>query len=88
MCKVVTMEKSTIVEIERTLKKTIGIELSLNDLRIIVGCFNALAYWSDVYDDGQLDPDGWALKDRLEGLYRDELEGEKAFGVCQSKISA
>jgi hypothetical protein len=69
------MQNAGFFEMERTLKKPIGLDLSVNDLRIIVGCFSALAYWARIDDEAYLDPDGWKLKERLEGLYRDELNG-------------
>jgi hypothetical protein len=82
------MNKGDILEIERRLSKPVGLELSVNDLRIIVGCFSALAYWSEVYDEAQLDPEGLMLKDRLEGLYRDEVLGPAAFGTLAAELSA
>ncbi len=45
------------------------VELSLNDLRILVGCFNALAYQAEVDGEGYLDADAIALKERLQALY-------------------
>jgi hypothetical protein len=62
-------------EMERILKKTVDLGLSVNELRIIVSCFNAVAYWAEIEDENYLDPDGWELKERLEALYRDELDG-------------
>jgi hypothetical protein len=51
------------------LKKRTRLELSVNDVRIIVGCFRAVAYQSEIDDEPYLDPDGLALKSRLESLY-------------------
>jgi len=75
------MGDCNIIEMERTLKKSIGIELSLNDLRIIVASFSAMAYWSEVDGEEYLDCDAWKLKERLEGLYRDELDECGTFGL-------
>jgi len=57
----------------RKLGKPIGLDLSVNDLRILIGCLRALEYWSCADDEPYLDPDGIRLKERLEKLYRDEL---------------
>ena len=59
---------------ERILGRSMRLDLSVNDLRILVSCFNAVAYWAEVDEKAYLDSDGWKLKERLEGLYRDELD--------------
>ena len=51
------------------LKKQTRLDLSLNDIRIIVGCFNAVAYQAEVDDEPYLDLDALELKTRLESLY-------------------
>ena len=51
------------------LKKRTRLDLSLNDVRIIVGCFNAVAYQAKIDDEPYLDPDALELKKRLESLY-------------------
>ncbi len=56
------------------LKQRRAVELSLNDLRILVGCFNALAYQSMVDGESYLDADALALKDRLQSLYLASLD--------------
>jgi hypothetical protein len=68
------MKEIDIEEMERILGRSITLGLSLNDLRIIVSCFNAVAYWAEVDEKAYLDSDAWKLKERLEGLYRDELD--------------
>jgi hypothetical protein len=49
--------------------------LKLNDLRIIVSCFRAVSYRMEQDDEPYLDSEAFALKARLELLYRDLLEG-------------
>lgn len=56
------------------LTKPVHLDLSLNDLRIIVGCFRAVAYQAKVDDEPYLDPDAVALKTRLELQYRKLLD--------------
>jgi hypothetical protein len=58
---------------EHVLGRSVELNLNLNDLRLIVTCFNAVAYWAEVDEKTYLDSDGWKLKERLEGLYYDEL---------------
>jgi hypothetical protein len=57
-----------------TLKKRTRIDLSLNDIRIIVGCFKAVAYQAEIDDEPYLDPDALELKSRLESLYEKLLK--------------
>jgi hypothetical protein len=56
------------------LEKAVHLDLSLNDLRIIVGCMRAVAYQMDVDDEPYLDSDALALKEKLELQYRSMLE--------------
>lgn len=66
-----------------TLKTRTRLELSLDDIRIMVGCMKAVAYQSEIDDEPYLDSDALALKERLESLYRDLLlraEKDKAGG--------
>ena len=49
------------------------LDLSLNDLRIIVNCFRGIEYQMQIDDEAYLDRDGFALKSRLEKKYRDKL---------------
>lgn len=51
------------------LKKRARLDISLNDIRIIVGCFKAVAYQAEIDDEPYLDPDALELKTRLESLY-------------------
>jgi len=47
----------------------IKLNLSLNDLRLIVNCFRAIDYHGKLDDEPYLDEDGIALKDRLTATY-------------------
>ena len=49
------------------------LHLSLNDIRIIVGCFRAVAYQGEIDGEDYLDADGLELKERLEAIYRKSL---------------
>jgi hypothetical protein len=51
----------------------LDLNLSLNDLRILVGSFRALEYQMGLDDAPYLDMDGLALKRRLEEAYRGML---------------
>jgi hypothetical protein len=77
------MTTHSLLEMERILKNPVDLELTVNDLRLIVSCFDAVAYLAKIDGECYLDPDGWALKERLEGLYRDELEWSRAFGYTE-----
>jgi hypothetical protein len=77
------MTTHSLLEMERILKKPVDLELSVNDLRLIICSFNAVAYLSKIDGESYLDSEGWALKERLEGLYRDELEWSRAFGETE-----
>jgi hypothetical protein len=55
------------------LKLHTDIDLSLNDLRILVGCMRALAYQSELEGEQYLDVDAQALQKRLESLYEASL---------------
>lgn len=49
------------------------VDLSLNDLRILVGCFKALEYQSKIDGEQYLDVDALALQKKLELLYEASL---------------
>ncbi len=51
----------------------LDLNLSLNDLRILVGSFLALEYQMSLDGTPYLDADGLALKRRLEEAYRSTL---------------
>jgi hypothetical protein len=63
-------EKKLQILEERTL-----LDVSLNDLRILAGCLNALAYQAEIDGEPYLDPDALKLKEKLESLY-EKLLGE------------
>ena len=60
------------------LTRSIQLHLGLNDLRIIVGCFRAMAYQAEIDDEPYLDSDATELKQRLEQRYRELLKEAKA----------
>ena len=49
------------------------LNLSLDDLRIILNCFQGIEYQMQIDDEPYLDKHGIALKRRLEKKYRDNL---------------
>lgn len=57
-------------ELEQTLAKPVTLDLTLNDLRILVTSLNALAYLSEAHNENYLDPEGLELRDRLEADYQ------------------
>ncbi len=73
------MKKGKGYGIETTLRRPVDIDLNLNDLRIIVGCIGAVSYLSDIYDEPYLDAEGRKLMERLQGLYRDQLENRTLY---------
>ena len=52
------------------LDRRVELELSANELRILVGCLRAIEYQMKADDEPYLDPDGLALKARLESRYQ------------------
>jgi hypothetical protein len=77
------------------LKKRTRLELSLDEVRIIVGCLKAVTYQSEIDDEPYLDPDGLALKARLEALYailllratKDKARGKKKRPATSSRFA-
>ena len=55
------------------LDSRLDMNLSLNDLRILVGNFRALEFQMGLEDADYLDADGLGLKHRLEEAYRGAL---------------
>ena len=51
------------------LQEQIQLDLSLNDLRMMVNCMKAVEYQMSIDDETYLDDDARALKKRLEGTY-------------------
>lgn len=66
-------QQNTAVANLEVLRLTRNVEITLNDLRILVGCFKALAYQSQLDGEDYLDVDALALKERLESLYLQSL---------------
>jgi hypothetical protein len=55
------------------LREPIQLDLSLNDLRMVVNCMKAVEYQMSIDDETYLDDDAKALKKRLEGAYERTL---------------
>jgi hypothetical protein len=51
------------------LKRRTFLDLSINDIRMIVGCFRAVAYQAELDGAPYLDADALELKSRLESEY-------------------
>ncbi len=51
----------------------VKLNISINDLRIVVNSFRALAYQMELEDEPYLDADGLRLKERLESTYKASL---------------
>ena len=65
------------------LKNRTRIDLSINDMRIIVGCFNAMAYQGELDNEPYLDSDALCLKSKLETLYKKLLKHDgKTVASC------
>jgi hypothetical protein len=67
------MQRTTTMNIENSLEvldQRIKLNVSVNDLRIIVGCLRAIEYQMKADDEPYLDEDGLALKAKLETLYK------------------
>jgi hypothetical protein len=62
-----------LVHMAEKMKKPIHLDLTLNELRIMVGCFRAVVYMAQRDDEPYLDPDGMELHEKLEELYRQKL---------------
>lgn len=56
------------------LSRPVRLEITLNELRIIVGCLRAIAYQAKVDGEPYLDPDAVELKRRLEKEYERLVE--------------
>jgi hypothetical protein len=59
--------------VERSLKaldRRVRLELSANELRIILGCLRAMEYQMRLDDEPYLDCEGLALKTKLEARYK------------------
>jgi hypothetical protein len=66
----------TTLDIEKSLKaldRRVKLNISINELRILVGCLRAIEYQMMADDEPYLDPEGLALKARLSSLYEKML---------------
>ncbi len=55
------------------LREPIQLDISLNDLRMMVNCMKAVEYQMSIDDETYLDDDARALKKRLEGTYEQTI---------------
>ena len=51
----------------------VKLNMSINDLRLVVNCFRALDYQGKVDNEAYLDGDALSLKQRLESTYKTSL---------------
>jgi hypothetical protein len=51
----------------------VKLNISLNDLRVVVNCFKAMEYQGKVDNETYLNGEARSLKQRLEGTYRTSL---------------
>ncbi len=51
----------------------VKLNMSINDLRLVVNCFRALEYQMKVDSESYLDTEALSLKQRLEGTYKTSL---------------
>ena len=57
------------------LDRRVVVDLTANDLRILLGCLRAIEYQMMLDDEPYLDRDGLALGAKLKTLYRLALQG-------------
>ena len=70
------------------LDSRLDMNLSLNDLRILVGNFRALEFQMGLEDADYLDADGLGLKHKLEEAYRGALLRLGFQGTGRQKLAA
>ena len=51
----------------------VKLNMSINDLRLVVNCFRAMEYQMKVDSEAYLDTEALSLKQRLEGTYKTSL---------------
>lgn len=68
------MQSTMVAERKLDLLDTrVKLNISMNDLRIVVNCFKALEYQGKVDNELYLARDAQSLKQRLEGTYKTSL---------------
>lgn len=63
------------------LHKRVRLDLTVNELRIVVGCLKAIEYLMKIDDEPYLDADALELKQRLERRYAEILGGDNGRGA-------
>jgi hypothetical protein len=61
-----------------SLKNRTQLDLSVNELRILLGCFNAVEYQAEVDNEPYLDSDALDLRNRIESLYEKLLKNNRS----------
>ena len=70
--------RPSVAEAEKDLEaldRRVVVELTANDLRILLGCLRAIEYQMIVDNEPYLDRDGLALEAKLKRLYQLALQG-------------
>jgi hypothetical protein len=68
------MQSMTVADRRLDLLDTrVKLNISMNDLRIVVNCFKALDYQGKVDNESYLNGEAQYLKQRLEGTYKTSL---------------
>ena len=68
------MQSMTVADRRLDLLDTrVKLNISMNDLRIVVNCFKALDYQGKVDNESYLNGESQSLKQRLEGTYKTSL---------------
>jgi hypothetical protein len=67
------MQTAELTRMVDALKSPVRLDLSVNELRIIVGCFRAVAYLAETEGEPYLDVEATELHKKLEALYEKKL---------------
>jgi hypothetical protein len=71
------MQRTACIEKDlEALDRRVKLDISVNELRILVGCLRALEYQMRLDDEPYLDSEGLALKTALTALYEKALRSK------------
>lgn len=59
--------------LDRILDSPVEVNLTLNDLRILISSLDAMAYFGKLHGEPYLDADGKVLAERLKVFYKESL---------------